>query len=80
MFYACQLKKASFLHLLITYFIFAPTSPKTSCIDKLLGKLGFDRFRPQRTQNKGISAPKSQVPYNIEEHNFFDCVEDDEEI
>ena len=57
----------------------APTSHKTSWLDKILGKLGFVRNRPQRTQNSSISAPKSQVPYNIDEQNFFDCVEDDEE-
>lgn len=57
----------------------APTSHKTSWLDKILVKLGFVRNRPQRMQNSSISAPKSQVPYNIEEQNFFDCVEDDEE-
>lgn len=57
----------------------APTSHKTSWLDKILGKLGFDRSRPQRMRNSGISAPKSQVPYNIDEQNFFDCVDDDEE-
>ena len=56
----------------------APKSHKTSWLDKLLGKLGFVRNRPQRTQNLSISAPKSQAPYNIEEQNFFDCIDDDE--
>lgn len=56
----------------------APTSHETSWLDKILGKLGFVRNRPQRMQNSGISTPKSQVPYNIEEQNFFDCVENDE--
>lgn len=55
----------------------APTSHKTSWLDKILGKLGFDRYRPQRMRNSGISAPKSQVPYNIDEQNFFDCVDDE---
>ena len=58
----------------------ATTSHKTSWLDKILDKLGFVRNRPQRMQNLGISAPKSQVPYNIDEQNFFDCVDDDEEI
>ena len=57
----------------------APTIHKTSWLDKLLGKLGFVRNKPQRTQKSSISAPKSQVPYNIDEQNFFDCVDDDEE-
>lgn len=56
-----------------------PKTRKTGWVDKLLNKLGFVANRHQRTQNKGISTPKSQVPYNIEEQNFFDCVEDDEE-
>lgn len=51
--------------------------PQTSWFDKILGKLGFDRSRPQRMRNSGMSAPKSQVPYNIDEQNFFDCVDDD---
>ena len=36
------------------------------------------RNRPQRMRNFGISAPESQVPYNIDEQNFFDCVDDEE--
>lgn len=57
----------------------ATTSHKTSWLDKLLGKLGFDRSRTQRMRNSSISAPEPQVPYNIDEQNFFDCVDDDEE-
>lgn len=57
----------------------ATTSHKTSWLDKLLGKLGFDRSIPQKMRNLGMLAPRSQVPYNIEEQNFYDCVEDDEE-
>ena len=56
----------------------APKTHKTSWLDKLLNKLHFVANRPQRMRNSGISAPKSQVPYNIDEQNFFDCVEDDE--
>ena len=56
-----------------------PTSHKTSWLDKLLGKLGFDRSRPQRMRNLDIYEPEPQVPYNIDEQNFFDCMEDDEE-
>ena len=58
----------------------ATTSHKTSWLDKLLNKLGFVQNRPKTMRNSGISAPKSQVPYNIDEQNFFDCVDDDEEI
>lgn len=57
----------------------ANISHKTSWLDKLLNKLGFVRNRPQRMQNSGISAPKSQVHYNIDEQNFYDCIDDDEE-
>lgn len=56
-----------------------PTSHKTSWLDKLLGKLGFDRSRPQRMRNLDISEPEPQVPYNIDEQNFFDCIDDEEE-
>ena len=57
----------------------APTSHKTSWFDKLLNKIGFVQNRPQRMQNFGISTQKSQVPYNIDEQNFYDCIDDDEE-
>ena len=57
----------------------ANISHKTSWLDKLLNKLGFVRNRPQRMQNSGISTSKSQVPYNIDEQNFYDCIDDDEE-
>ena len=56
----------------------APTSHKTSWFDKLLNKIGFVQNRPQRMQNLDICEPKSQVPYNIEEQNFYDCIDDDE--
>ena len=56
----------------------ATTSHKTSWFDKILSKLGFVRNRPQRMRNSGMSEPKSQVPYNIDEQNFFDCIDDDE--
>ena len=56
-----------------------PTTRKTSWVDKLLNKLGFVQNRPKTMQNLGISAPKSQVPYNIDEQNFYDCIEDEEE-
>ena len=56
----------------------ANISHKTSWLDKLLGKLGFVRNRPKRMQNLSISEPKSQVPYNINEQNFYDCIDDDE--
>ena len=56
----------------------APTSHKKSWLGKLFEKLGFARSTPLKMRNLGISAPKLQVPYNIEEQNFFDCVDDDE--
>ena len=58
----------------------ANISHKTSWLDKLLNKLGFVRNRPKRMQNSGIYESKSQVPYNIDEQNFYDCIDDDEEI
>lgn len=56
----------------------APTSHKKSWLGKLFERLGFDKNRLQRTQNSGKTAPKSQVPYNIEEQNFYDCADDNE--
>ena len=57
----------------------ATTSHKTSFVDKLLNKFGFDRSRPKIMRNLDISEPEPQVPYNIDEQNFFDCVDDEEE-
>lgn len=56
----------------------APTSHKTSWLDKIK-RVVSALNKSQITRNLGISAPNSQVPYNIEEQNFYDCVEDDEE-
>lgn len=57
----------------------APTSHKTSWLDKLLSKLGFDSSRPKVMRNLDIYEPEPQVPYNIDEQNFYDCVDDEEE-
>ena len=57
-----------------------PKTHKTSWLDKLLNKLGFVRSRPQRIENSAIPLQKLDIPYDIEEQNFYDCIEDDEEI
>ena len=62
-----------------TTYKIATTSHKTSWLDKILGKLGFDRSRPQRVENSAIPPQKLDVHYDIEEQNFYDCIEDDEE-
>lgn len=55
----------------------ALTGHKPSLIDKILTRLHFGQRKRQKMRNLGISAPKSQAPYNIEEQNFFDCIDDD---
>lgn len=57
----------------------APASHKISFLDKILSKLGFNRNKPEFEPKTNIFTQKPQTPYNIEEQNFFDCVDNDEE-
>lgn len=55
----------------------ASKTRKTSFINKILERLGFIRNRAKFSNNSRMSTSKSQVPYNIDEQNFFDCVDDE---